>query len=459
MAVSPLESEFLGVLFGDRAVAECFSDEACLERLLEVEAALARVQARLGLIPAAAAERIAAGAVLEGVDRAEIRAGLENDGVPVIALVRGLRRAVGAEAAPYVHWGATSQDIMDTALVLQLRAALERLAPRLEALAIELCRLAAQHRDTVMAGRTHGQQAVPITFGLKAAGWAAPLLRGVARLKELRPRLLVVQLGGAAGTLSVLEDRGIEVMEALAEELGLRPSLFPWHGQRDRLAEFASWLSLVSGSVAKMAQDVILLSQTEVAEVAESGDLERGGSSTMPQKRNPMISERIVAAARKNAVLLAALHQALIQEHERGTHGWQVEWLSLPEMVVLTGGALASAQALAENLTVDAARMAENLERAGGVVLAEALGYALTRLMPRDEAQQRVAAASRVAAAQRRPLVEVVRETVSGDFPDAEIDWQGLGAPERHLGSSQALIDRVLDRARALGLLAAPGGS
>jgi 3-carboxy-cis,cis-muconate cycloisomerase len=204
-----------------------------------------------------------------------------------------------------------------------------------------------------------------------------------------------------------------------------------------------------------MAQDMILLSHTEVAEVAESGDLDRGGSSTMPQKRNPMIAERIVAAAGKNAVLLSALHQALVQEHERGTHGWQVEWLSLPEMVVLTAGALASAQALAENLTVDAARMTENLERAGGVVLAEALGYALADLMPRDEARQRVAAASRVAAAERRPLVEVVRETVTDDFPEAEIDWRRLGAPGRHLGSSEALIGRVLDRAQALGLLSA----
>ncbi|MEE8546216.1 MAG: 3-carboxy-cis,cis-muconate cycloisomerase [Alphaproteobacteria bacterium] len=459
MTVSPLDSELFGALFGDPAVAACFSDEARLRSLLEVEAALARVEARLGVIPAAAAERIAACAELERLDRAEIRAGVERDGVPVIALVQSLREAVGADAAPYVHWGASSQDIMDSGLVLQLGAAIDRLAPGLEALAIELCRRAVHHRSTVMAGRTHGQQAVPITFGLKLAGWAAPLLRAVERLREIRPRLLVVQLGGAAGTLSALGERGIEVMEALAEELGLGPCVLPWHVQRDSLAEFASWLSLVSGSVAKMAQDVILLSQTEVGEVAESSERARGGSSTMPQKRNPMISERIVAAARKNAVLLSALHQALIQEHERGTHGWQLEWLSLPEMVVLTGGALKQGHAVAQNMTVDADRMADNLERAGGVVLAEALSYALTPLLPRAEAHERVAAAGRIAVAEQRPLVDVLRERLGDDFPDADIDWRSLAEPGRYLGSADALIDRVLDRARELGLLGAPEGS
>ena len=454
MAVSPLDSEFFGTLFGDSAVAECFSDDAGVQLLLDVEAALARAEARLGLIPAEAAERIGECANLDRIDRSEIRKGLERDGIPVVTLVRALRDAVGPDAAPYVHWGATSQDIMDTALVLQLRAAIDHMTPRLEAMSIGLCRLADRHRLIVMAGRTHGQQAVPITFGLKLAGWVAPLLRGVERLREIRPRLFVIQLGGAAGTLSALEDRGIEVMEAFAEELGLRPCVLPWHVQRDTLAEFASWLSLVSGSVAKMAQDVILLSQTEVGEVAETGDITRGGSSTMPQKRNPMMSERIVAAARKNAVLLSAVHGAVVQEHERATHGWQVEWLSIPEMVVLTSGALKLGQALAENMTVNPARMRDNLERSSSIVLSEAMCYALSRVMPRAEAHERVAAAGRIAVEEKRSLVEVVRKMVSGDFPDAHINWNQLGEPDRYLGSTDALIDRVLDHARDLGLVA-----
>ena len=455
MAVSPLDSELFGPLFGDAAVAACFSDDARLQCLLDVEVALARVQGRLEIIPAEAAARIEACATLDNIDRAQIRAGLERDGVPVIALVAALREAAGAEAGPYVHWGATTQDIMDTGLVLQLRAALEALTPGLEGTAAALCGLAERHRRTVMAGRTHGQQAVPIAFGLKAAGWALPLLRHLERLRQLRPRLLVVQLGGAAGTLSALGDRGIEVMEALAAELGLGPCTLPWHTQRDGLAELAAWLVLVSGSVAKMAQDVILLSQSEVGEVAESGEA-RGGSSTMPQKRNPMRSEQIVAAARKNAVLLSAVHHALVQEHERGTHGWQLEWLSLPEMAVLTGGTLKHGRALAENMLVDPERMRANMARAGDLVLSEAVAYALARHMPRAEAHERVAAAGRAALAEGRSLVDVVRQTFAAENPDADIDWDRLADPERYLGSADALIDRVLEKARELGLAVGP---
>jgi 3-carboxy-cis,cis-muconate cycloisomerase len=452
MAVPPLGSELFGPLFGDVAVAECFSDDRFVQALLDVEAALAQAQARLGIIPDAAAERIGACAQAEHIDRAEIGEALARDGIPVTGLVRALCQAVGPEAAPYVHWGATTQDIMDTALMLQLRAALALMRPRLEGLAGDLCRLADAHRGTVMAGRTHGQQAVPTTFGLKAAGWAAPLLRHLERLDELRPRLLVVQFGGAAGTLAALGDRGIEVMAALAEELELGAIPLPWHVQRDGLAEFASWLSLVSGGVAKMAQDVILLSQTEVGEVAESADPGRGGSSTMPQKRNPMVSERIVAAACKNAALLSAMHQALVQEHERGTHGWQLEWLTLPEMVVLTSGALMNGQALAANLAVDPERMTANLEGEGGLVLSVALSYALAGVMPRTEAHHLVAEGARVAIAEGRPLVDVVRERVSRDHPDAALDWQRLANPASYLGAADTFIDRVLDHAHALGV-------
>ena len=236
---------------------------------------------------------------------------------------------------------------MDTACVLQLRPAIQVCRKRIGEIAGHLTALAEKHRSTVLAGRTHSQQALPITFGLKAAGWLAPLLRHAERLAEIEPRLLVAQFGGAAGTLAALGGNGLAVMQALANELDLGAPAMPWHTQRDGFVEFGGWLSMVSGSLAKMAQDVILMAQTEVGEVGESAEEGRGGSSTMPQKSNPITSELIVAAARMNASLLSALHNAQIQEHERGTHGWQVEWLALPQMVTLTGGALKHAVYLA----------------------------------------------------------------------------------------------------------------
>ncbi len=313
------------------------------------------------------------------IEVAALTKGTLRSGFPIIALVQELRKQVSAAAAPFVHWGATTQDIMDTGCVLQLRTVVAVIKKRIDEIAQHLSILAETHRDTVLAGRTHGQQALPITFGLKVAAWLAPLLRHAERLKEISPRLFVLQFGGAAGTLAALGDKGLTVTEELAKELNLAVPVMPWHAQRDNVVEFAGWLSLVTGSLAKMAQDIILLAQTEVGEVGESGEAGRGGSSTMPQKSNPITSELIVAAARTNAALLSALHQAQIQEHERATHGWQVEWLTLPQMVLLTGGALKHGLFLAKNLQVDAAAMRANIARANDVVLAEAAVFALAK--------------------------------------------------------------------------------
>ncbi len=448
MTVSPLDSEIYGGLFADPEVAACFSDRARLQGMLDVESALAKAQAKLGMIPAEAARRIADCARAERFDAAALGAGTAAAGTPVVALVKALRAAVGPETASHVHLGATTQDVLDTALVLQLRAALARMRPRLDAVVAGLCGLAETHRRTVMAGRTLGQQAVPITFGLKAAGWLAPLDRHRDRLAELLPRLLTVQFGGAAGTLAALGDRGLEVMEALAAELELAPCTMPWHAQRDAVAELASWLSLVSGSLGKMAQDVILLAQTEVGEVAESGDTARGGSSTMPHKRNPMTSAQIVAAARLNASLLAAVHQALVHEHERATHGWQLEWLTVPQMTVAAAGALINAERLVGDLVVDPERMGENIAGGHGAVLAEALSYALSSVMPRADAYARVRDGALTAARDGRDLVDVVRETVGADIPADAVDWGRLADPANYLGETDRIIDRVVARAR-----------
>jgi 3-carboxy-cis,cis-muconate cycloisomerase len=438
MSISPADSALYGALFSDPEIADAFSDAATVRAMLDVEAALARVQARLGIIPADAAARIAEVAASFEPDIAGIAAGTEKSGVPIIPLVEQLRAAVGGDAAGYVHWGATSQDIVDTGLVLRLRGVADGLGEKIGRLSGLLAKLADEHRGTVMAARTRSQQALPTSFGLKAAVWLSPLTDHASRLEEMRPRLLSVQFGGAVGTLSALGTCGIEVMEALSEELDLAVPATPWHVQRDNLAEFAGWLSLVTGSVAKMAQDLILLAQSEVAEVRPGAG---GGSSTMPQKSNPVACEVIVTAARLNASLIPAMHQAMIHEHERGGPGWQLEWLTLPQMAVAAGAALNHAIAVIEGLEVDAARMRANLEASNGLILAEAAAFALAKHMPKVEAQMLVKEACSEVARSGRPLMEILAGKT-----DAAVDWDAVADPANYLGSADALIDRILVR-------------
>ena len=442
-----LDSAIFGALFNDQEISTLLIDDAFVRALVEVEVALARAEARVGVIPMAAAEQIAAMKV-ESIDCAALAAGTSRSGFPIIALVKELQKQVDAEAAPFVHWGATTQDIMDTACVLQLRAVAEVFKTRLGEITQSLRVLCSAHRKTILAGRTHSQQALPITFGLKAAAWLAPLLRHLQRLEEILPRLLVVQFGGAAGTLAALGDKGLAAAQALADELKLGVPMMPWHAQRDSFIEFAGWLSLVTGSLGKMAQDVILLSQTEIGEVDESAEKDRGGSSTMPQKSNPITSELIVAAARMNASFLSALHSAQIQEQERATHGWQLEWLSLPQMIALTGGALKHGCYLAGNLQVDPQAMRGNIARANDVILAEAAVFALAAAMPRQKAEELVKRACAVAVAEHKPLIEVVQRLAAGQTGGTRIDWAALARPENYLGESEKMIDRVLESAK-----------
>ena len=446
---TPLDSVIFGPLFTDEDISKLFADDAYVRALVQVEIALARAEAEVGVIPKNATEPIGKLSA-DNVDIAALTQGTAHSGFPIIALVQELRKQVGAEAAPFVHWGATTQDIMDTACVLQLRSAMKTLRARLPEIARHLSTLAERHRDTVLAGRTHGQQALPVTFGLKVAGWIAPLVRHVDRLDEISRRLLVVQFGGAAGTLAALGDKGLRVAKEFAKELKLGVPAMPWHAQRDSFVEFAGWLSLVTGTLGKMAQDVILLAQTELGEAGESAEAGRGGSSTMPQKSNPITSELIVAAARTNASLLSAMHQAQIQEHERATHGWQVEWLTLPQMVLLTGGALKHALFLAKNLQVDAAAMRANIARANDVILAEAAVVAMARAMPRPAAEELVKQACTAAVSENKPLIEVVRRFAEGSVKGGEVDWQALAKPESYLGETERIIDEVLRRAKQL---------
>jgi len=444
MAGPALDSSMLSPLFSDTEVAEQFSDPQFVRTMLEVESALAKVEGRLDVIPAEAAAQIVDVAPRLEVDFERLRNGVEKSGVPVVELVRQLREQVGDDAADYVHWGATSQDIVDTARGLQIRAALTILESRLGSVIQNLSRLADKHRHTLMAGRTHSQQALPITFGFKVAGWLTPLIRHRERLTEMKPRVLVVQFGGAVGTLAALGELGAQVQETLAAELDLNLPLIPWHTQRDNMAELAGWLSLLSSSLAKIAQDAILLAQSEVGELRESEDASRGGSSTMPQKNNPIVSELIITAARTNASLLSSMHQAQIQEHERGTHGWQMEWLILPQMFTLTAMALNKALFLSQNLVIDKERMRENIVASNGLMLAEAASYALTKTsMSKMDAIQLVKEASQVTKQEGRHLIDVMKEKT-----DAPVDWDTLREESAYLGSLDIFIDRVLQAAR-----------
>ena len=424
-------------LLQDAGVAGLIDDAAQVQAMVAVEAALARVQGRLGVIPAASAGAIEAALQGFAPDLDDLAAGTRAAGVPVPALVAQLRRAVGEPAAGHVHFGATSQDVSDTALVLQVRTALDVLDGRLDALCRTLAGLADAHRATPMLARTRFQPAVPTTFGLKAAGWLAPLIRHRRRLEELRPRLLVVGFGGAAGNLAALGDRGVAVMEALAAELGLGCPPLPWHGARDNLVEVANWLALLTGSLGKFGFDILLLAQGEVGEVREA---EGGGSSTMPQKANPVRAEALVTLARRNAGLIGTMHQTMLCAHERDGSTWALEWATLPEMLNGAGAALDHAARLAATMQVEPKRMRSNLDATNGLVLAEAAAFALAEHVPRPEAQALVKQACAEAVAENRGLIEVLR-----GLSDAPVDWGRVEAEALNPPGADVLIERVLE--------------
>jgi 3-carboxy-cis,cis-muconate cycloisomerase len=449
MPVNPADSPVLGTLYGSDAMRAVFDERAYFQRMLDVEAALARVQARLGIIPGDAADAITRAARVENLNTEELAASARNVGYPVVGLVAGLSRAAGS-AGGWTHWGATTQDIMDTATVLQVHEGLTLIRASLSDMVTAFTVQAEKHRHTVMAGRTHLQQALPITLGLKCAIWAQPLIAHVHRLDALRPRVEQVSFAGAAGTLASLGDHGIEVMEALATELDLAAPAAPWHVCRDGLAETVSFLGLICGSLAKLATDVILLAQTEVGELSEPYVAGRGSSSTMPQKRNPIASEYILAASRTVHALVPVMLGAMAADHERATGPWQAELLALPQSFVLTHGALQHAGAIAEGMVVDAARMRRNLDLTGGLIVAEAVMMGLAPHLGRGEAHHVVKHACDAALAEAITLADALARdpAVAERLDRAEIER--LTDPAHYLGSADAFIDRVLNAATTL---------
>ena len=434
-------------LYGTPQMRGLFSDATSVQRMLDVEAALARAEAHVGLVPPQVADSIASAARVERVDLDAIAESTKRVGYPIVAVAKQLGLAAGGDAPRYVHLGATTQDILDTALVLQLRDGLQIVERELAAIAKALVARAVEHRTTVMAGRTHLQQAVPITFGYKCALWAAPLLEHIAAVRASREGL-VVQFGGAAGTLASLGERGREVCVTLARELKLKAPDAPWHGSRVLFAQISSLLGIVCGSLAKFATDVALLMQTEVAEVFEPYESGRGSSSTMPQKRNPIASEYVLASTRGVHALVPMMLGAMAGDHERSTGAWQSERIALPQIFILTGGALLHARTIAEGMTIDAARMRENLDRGGGLIMAEAVAAALTGVMGRDAAHHAVERACAVAAEGEMSFADALAadQMVGKCLGGADLD--ALFDPSAYLGDALGVVDRVAAAAR-----------
>jgi 3-carboxy-cis,cis-muconate cycloisomerase len=444
-------SELLGTLFGSAEASALFTDRARIQGILDFEAALARAEANAGVIPADAGPAIAGKCRAELFSIADLarptaRAG--NPAIPIVARLTALVAADDPEAARYVHWGATSQDAMDTGLVLQLRRFLALLETDLARLAAALARLAAAHKATPLVGRTWLQHALPVTMGLKLAGWLDAVERHRTRLAEVRVRALVLQFGGAAGTLAALGDRGLEVAEALAGELSLALPALPWHTHRDRVAEVATAVGLLVGTLGKIARDVSLLMQTDVAEAFEPAGEGRGGSSTMPHKRNPVTAAVVLAAATRAPGLVATLLTAMVQEHERGLGGWHAEWETLPALCLLAAGAVRRMSEMIETLELDPARMRDNLEATQGQILAEAVTMALGSRIGRLAAHELVEQACHQATSTRRHLRQVLGEdpAVAAHLTPADLDR--LFEAEHYLGMAAAFVDRVLARHR-----------
>ncbi len=434
-------------LFGVPVLRDIFSERNFVASMLRFESALARAEGSTGIIPQASAQSIAACCEADRFDLDALAEAAVSDGNVLIPLVRQLTELVrtqAPEAASYVHWGATSQDVLDTALVLQLRDALDWFTQAMD----ELCHLLAEqtesHRHTLLAGRTWMQHAVPITFGLRCAGSLDTMMRHRARLAELRSRLLVVQLGGAAGTLASLGANGEVVSRALAEALQLQEPDLPWHTHRDRLAELATTLGLLTGTLGKMARDLALGAQTEIGEISEGAG--QGGSSTMPHKRNPVGAAVVLSSAMRVPGLVATMLAAMVQEGERGLGGWHAEWETLPEIIVLTGGALERMKAMVRGLAVHSSAMHENLDRTHGLLLAEAVSLKLAEKVGRDRAHHLLALASKRVLDQGGTLAEATAaDDAIAQHLTAE-ERARLLDPALYLGSTNRFIDAVLAR-------------
>ncbi len=438
LTISPFDSVLYHKLLSDQEAGLYLGDDAQIRAMLKVEAELALAQADCGLIPDVAALAIAQATLDIHLPASALTTETGSAGVPVPALVQALKKSLPKEHSRWVHFGATSQDIIDTALVLNCRELISLYETRLQHVIGQLHELAGTHRNTLIAGRTRTQQAVPMSFGLKVANWLAPLLRQQARLDELKPRLLKLQLAGAVGTLSAMQDQAEAISARLAKRLNLAVG-YNWHTQRDSVVELANWLALTTGLLGKMGQDWLLLGQTEVGELTFSNG---GSSSTMPQKCNPISAELLVTLARHNAGQLGQMHQAMLHEHERSGSAWTLEWLILPTMLMATAVALHHSSDALAHIKVNTDKMQANLELYNGVIYAEAATFALAEYMPRDEASTLVKAACQQALGGKQHLLDLIKEHSGIKLNLTDLQQRLLVG-----GATQAWLDDILHTA------------
>src|SRR6476660_2757782 len=438
-----LDSILFRDAFGTPAMREVFSDISLISRYAAVEIALAKAEARCGVIPVEAAEQIAKLTDVATLDFELLRRETDIVGYPILPLVQQMVKQCG-EAGRYVHWGATTQDIMDTAVVLQVRDGLAIIEKDIASLRDILADLSKRYRDTPMAGRTHLQQALPVTFGYKAAIWLAMFDRHAERLLQLKPRVLVGQFAGAAGTLASLGDKGFAVQEALCDELGLGVPASTWHVARDGFAETLNLLALVTGSLGKIALDIMIMASTEFAEVYEPFVKGRGASSTMPQKRNPISSELMLAASKAVRQHAGLMVDAMVQDFERATGPWHAEWIAIPESFILTAGALHQAKFALGGLIVDTDRMKHNLGITKGLIVAEAVMMGMAPHTGRQQAHDIVYDACRTVNEKCGTLAEalIALPAVTAHFNRAAIDR--LTDPANYLGLAPQMVDRAI---------------
>jgi 3-carboxy-cis,cis-muconate cycloisomerase len=444
MASTIIDSRIFGDIFSDARMRQVWSDENRTAKYLDIERALAKVQGQLGLIPQEAADEIVKNCELSMIDWDKLKAKTEQIGYPIIAVVNQINANCRDRLGEYCHWGATTQDITDTAMILQMREGLALVEQDLKDISDALAVLAKLYRDTPIIGRSNLQQATPITFGYKMASILAGIERHRERLQQLKPRVLMGEFGGASGTLSSLEKGAMETQAALMKELGLAQPLISWHTVRDTVAEVGAFLGLVGGSLGKIAMDVKLLMQTEVAEVFEPFAPGRGSSSTMPQKRNPISCLYIhanISVARQHA---AALMDAMVADHERSTGPWEIEWVSVPEIFCLMSGALKQTKFVLQGLEVDAQRMRTNMDMTNGLVMSEAVMMGLGPYLGREYAHDLVYDLCRQALQENRPLIDILEAHPEINRHVNRAQLEHMCNPVHHVGQAGVMVDRVL---------------
>lgn len=444
MSATIIDSAIFQGIFSSDEMRQVWSDENRTQKYLDIEAALAKVQGRLGLIPPEAADEIVSHCRLDQIDMAKLRQQTERIGYPILGVVSQLNALCRDKLGEYCHWGATTQDITDTATVLQIREGLAIVECELAAISAALARHAKAHRDTPMIGRSNLQQAIPVTFGYKMAGLLSAIERHRERLAQLKERVLVGEFAGAAGTLASLENGAMETQAGLCAELGLKQPVIAWHTIRDNIAEVGTVLGLIGGTLGKLSMDVKLMMQTEVGEVYEPYAHGRGSSSTMPQKRNPISSCYIHAAISVVRQHAAALLDAMVADHERSTGPWEIEWIVLPEAFCLMAGALKQSRFVLEGLEVDAKAMRRNIDLTHGLVMSEAVMMGLGPYIGREYAHDLVYDICRQAVKQQRPLLDLLAEhpEINKHLPRAAL--ARLCDPANYLGQSRVMVDRVL---------------